>query len=385
MTPKVVIFGAGATGRAHVGLLAYQAGLDLVFVEQRSDLVNVLRRSGRYSVKVYDGRHCEEVEVSGYRVYHSKERTAVAQEIIDAGLVLTAVFDPNLPDVAETLALAVHACRKAGRREPLNCLACENMMDSSTKLGDLVRSLLDNDDRIYSEAYVAFPDCMISRVVPQPESTPLILVTEDYNEWTARAEVFKGRKPSDLTALELVDNQTARLERKLMIHNGGHAACGYFGFHRGHQYIHHALADPEVVERVTTAMDEIGEVVRRKHGFSIASIDDYKADLARRGRIAEMRDQILRVVRDPIRKLSARERLVAPALSAIDYELPHRSIVKAIVAALKYRHPEDSQSLELARRLEEDGLISVLEQVCSIREDSPLADEISKEWADWRW
>ena len=51
-----------------------------------------------------------------------------------------------------------------------------------------------------------------------------------------------------------------------------------------------------------------------------------------------MRDEILRVVRDPIRKLSPRERLVAPAQLAVEYDLPRRWIVKAIVAALHYRH-----------------------------------------------
>ena len=125
---------------------------------------------------------------------------------------------------------------------------------------------------------------MISRVVPRPEPDPLVIVAEDYNEWTARAEAFRGEKPAALAALELVDNQTARLERKLFIHNGGHAVCGYLAFHRGHRYIHEAVADPEVAGPVVGALDELGEVVRRKWGFSTESIDEYKADFCRRGR-----------------------------------------------------------------------------------------------------
>ena len=384
MTQKILIFGAGATGRAHVGLLARQAGFDLVFVDKDADLIEELQRAGRYTVQLCDGKGFREVEVSGYRAYHSEQREAIALEIVDAALVLTAAFDHNLPDVAKTLALAVAACRKAGRQKPLNCLACENMMDSSSRLGEHVTSLLDKDDRAYYEVHFGFPDCMISRVVPQPESTRLLLVAEDYNEWTARAEAFKGTKPPALTALELVDNQTARLERKLMIHNGGHAVCGYFGFHRGHEYIHEALGDLVVTEHVKGALDEIGEVVRRRHGFSVESIDAYKADLGRRGVIAEMRDQVLRVVRDPIRKLSAKERLVAPAMLAVEYGLPREWIVKGIVAAMKYRHPGDSQSLLLADQLERDGLMVVLRKVCSIDGNSTLADEISREWEAWQ-
>jgi mannitol-1-phosphate 5-dehydrogenase len=317
-------------------------------------------------------------------VYHHAQREAIAREVVDAELVLTAVFDPNLPDVAQTLARAVRQARAAGRRRPLNCVACENMMDSSSTLGGHVKSLLTGADLDYAEEWLGFPDCMISRVVPRPEPDPLVILTEDYNEWTARAEAFKGVKPAALTALELVNNQTARLERKLLIHNGGHAICGYFGYHRGHQFIHQAVADPFVVEHVVGALDEIGEVVRRRHGFSAETINEYKADLGRRGAIAELKDQILRVVRDPIRKLSPRERLIAPAMMAEGYGSPRAWVVKGIVAALKYSHPNDTQSLQLAADIRNLGLEATLEKVSGLPRDSKLTGEIVGEFQHWR-
>ncbi len=382
MSSKIVVFGAGATGRGHVGLLAWQAGFEVVFVDRNTELVEALRRAGAYTVKLY-GERPQEVVVRGFRVFHSEERPAIAEEVCGAALVLTAVFDQNLPDVARTLALAAGACRRAGRKAPLNCIACENMMDSSSTLGRHVRSLLSGDDLAWTEQMLGFPDAMISRVVPRPAPDPLVIVAEDYNEWTARAEAFRGPKPPALTALELVDNQTARLERKLFIHNGGHAVCGYLGFHRGHRYIHEAVADPVVAEQVLGALDELGEVVRRRHGFSAESIAAYKRDLCQRGAVAEMRDEILRVVRDPIRKLSPRDRLVAPAVLAVEYGLARGWIVRGIVAALKYRHPGDPQSLALAGQIERDGLASVLASVCGLDTAGPLAGEIQAAWDEW--
>jgi mannitol-1-phosphate 5-dehydrogenase len=383
MPDTIVVFGAGATGRGHVGLLAWQAGFQIVFVDKDADLCRTLKEAGCYRVKLY-GQAPHEVEVSGYRIYHHQQRDAIAAEIADASLVLTAVFDQNLPDVAITLARAVTACRRKGRGQPLNCLACENMMNSSTTLGRHIRSHLDAEDQAYCERFWGFPDCMISRVVPRPEPDPLVIVTEDYNEWTTRREHFKGARPAGLTALEPVDNQTARLERKLLIHNGGHAICGYAAFHRGHEFVHEALQDAVVVEHVLCALDEIGDVVKRKHGFSAESINEYKADLGRRGAIAELRDPILRVVRDPIRKLSARERLVAPAMLAVEFGLPREWIVKGIVAAMKYHHPGDPQSEQLAAWLSRDGVHGVLRSVCSIDEQCLLVDEITGAWDRWQ-
>jgi mannitol-1-phosphate 5-dehydrogenase len=379
---KTVVFGAGATGRGHVGLLAWQAGWELVFVDRNRALVEALRRAGAYRVQLVGG--CgQELTVSGFRVYPHEERAAIAEEIAGAALVLTAVFDQNLPDVARTIASAVPACIRAGRTAPLNCIACENMMDSSSTLGAHVRALLADSDRAWCEEHVGFPDCMISRVVPRPEPDPLRIVAEDYNEWTVRAEAFRGVPPA-LAALELVDNQTARLERKLFLHNGGHAICGYLGFHRGHRHIHEAVADPVVAEHVLGALDEIGAVLRAKWGFDAESIARYAADLCRRGAVPEMRDEILRVVRDPLRKLSPRERLVAPAQLAGQRGLPRRWIVRGIVAALRYQHPGDAQSQQLAAMLAERGLRDTLCKVAGIERDSPLATEIEAAWQDWR-
>lgn len=380
---KIVLFGAGATGRGHIGFLAWQAGYDLVFVEKRPELVERLRAAGRYEVKLY-GTHAASHQVTGFRVHCASDRMAVAREIPDAALILTTVFDQNLSDVAETLALGVQLCRRSGRTSPLNCLACENMMDSSTALGRHTAEHLDGEDRSYLERVFGFPDCMISRVVPRPEGDELTIIGEDYNEWTARRESFKGEKPARLTALELVDNQTARLERKLFIHNGGHAVCGYLGFHHGHRYIHEAVADPVVAGQVVEALDELGEVVRRKHGFTAESIQAYEEDLARRGAVVEMQDEILRVVRDPVRKLSNRERMVAPALLAAAYGLPRKAIVRGIVAALKYHHPRDSQSVWLQDHLAQQGFAWVLKEVCDITPDDLLFGELEKAWLDWR-
>ncbi|MFH1924384.1 MAG: hypothetical protein ABIP48_31415 [Planctomycetota bacterium] len=382
MSEKIVVFGAGATGRGHVGLLAWEAGYQIVFVDRKRELVGALRRAGTYTVRLY-GSQPREIAVTGYRVYHHLEREAIAEEIRDAAIVLTAVFDQNLPDVARSIALAVSTCRNAGRTAPLNSIACENMMDSSSTLGRHVHALLHGEDLAWCREHVGFPDCMISRVVPRPEPDPLVVVAEDYNEWTARAEAFRGQKPAKLTALELVDNQSARLERKLFVHNGGHAVCGYVGFHRGQQYVHEAVADPVVAEHVLGALDELGEVVRRRHAFSAESIEAYKQDFCVRGAVPQMKDAILRVVRDPIRKLSPRERLVAPAKMAVEYGLAREWIVKGIVAALKYRHPADPQSVELAQKLFRSGLRSVLGEVLTVEEGSPLADEIEEAWNRW--
>ena len=219
---------------------------------------------------------------------------------------------------------------------------------------------------------------MISRVVPRPEPDPLVIVAEDYNEWTARAEAFRGEKPAALTALELVDNQTARLERKLFIHNGGHAVCGYFGFHRGHQYIHEAVADPVVAEHLGAWTNWepscSGNGVSRRSRSTRTSRTS--AGGARSPKCATKscawsatRSASSRRASGWSPRPSWRSSTACPAW-----------IVKAIVAALRYRHPQDPQSLELAERLNSQGLSRVLQEICHLDSDAPLAAAIESAW-----
>ena len=382
--PKAVVFGAGATGRGHVGLLVWQTGAQMAFADIDEGLIGRLQKAGGYRVNLHDGRTCQSLDVQGARFLAAQEREKVAREIIEADLVLTSVFDQNLSDVAITVAQAARLCRQAGRAVALNFVACENMQNSSSTLGRHVRALLSGEDLDYCEEYFGFPDCMISRVVPRPEPDPLVITAEDYNEWTIRREDFKGQPLKWLAALELVDNQDARLERKLFMHNGGHAICGYFGFHHGHRYIHEAVGDSRVAGRVVGACDQIGEVVQRKHGFSPESIEAYKQELYDRGAIPEMRDQILRVVRQPLRKLGPRERLLGPARLAQHYGLPRDHIVQGIVAALRYSHPSDAQSVEMQEMITEQGLKPMLCEVSQLEADDPLLEEIQQAWQDWK-
>ena len=102
-------------------------------------------------------------------------------------------------------------------------------------------------------------------------------------------------------------------DRKLYIHNAGHAVLGYLGYLAGYEYGYEALADDEIYFQARGAMEESALALTRKYhpapGALLANIEDL---LHRFGNRA-LGDTILRLGRDPIRKLAHADRLVGAA------------------------------------------------------------------------
>ncbi|GAF93102.1 unnamed protein product, partial [marine sediment metagenome] len=204
--PKVVIIGAGASGRGHVGQLAFESGYDLVFLDKDLRLTNVLRTAEVYTVRLI-GEQTRDVTIDRFTVYHLDETEAFYREFCDASLVLTTVCPPNLSDVADYLRpLVLRWLSGAGAEDYKNILCCENMNNGSTAFKGLLSAGLSALLRDRLEAKIGFPDAMIARVVTAHED-PLLLLAEDYSEWTAARAAFRGPELPVIGTLRIVGNQ----------------------------------------------------------------------------------------------------------------------------------------------------------------------------------
>jgi mannitol-1-phosphate 5-dehydrogenase len=356
---QVVIFGAGATGRGHIGQLAASSGYHLTFVDKDETLVRELAAAGQYTVRLISSSIRDAV-VGGYAVHSAQDEAAIADSVASTNLVLTAVLAENLPDVARSLARAITRRAERGIASTLNVVACENMIGGSSCLQRNVLPALDARYHAYLSQYVGFPNAMISRVVPAPTGSRLLLEAEDYNEWPVDRGAFLGEDPG-IAGLELVNNLPALLERKLFMHNTGHAVCGYLAYLKGYAVMCDAILDPWIRQTVYGAMTESGLALVQKHGFTRTNVDTYRDDFIPRVAGRLISDPVSRVIRSPRRKIGRNERLIGPACMALDYGLEPRNLALGIAALLRYDAPEDAEAMDLCAALAQQGVAHVLE------------------------
>ncbi|MFH1569690.1 MAG: hypothetical protein ABIL09_16965 [Gemmatimonadota bacterium] len=378
---RLVLIGAGMTGRGQVAQLAFEDGWDLTLVDVDRELVEVLRRTGAYTVRLL-GDPTREVRICGYQALHVDDDDALAAAVAAADLVVTSVLEPNLAAVGQVLARALEPRLAASPPRPLNVIAAENMSDSSTVLRECVRHHLDAPGRAALDRVAGFPDSMIARVVPVA-ADPLYVLAEAFSEWTADRLAAIGDPPV-LAGLEWVDNQAARLQRKLFIHNAGHAVCGYLGWLRGHRLIDRAARDPEVMAAIAAATAEAGEAISREHGFDRGQIRAYEENLRARLVVDALPDDIRRVIRQPVRKLGVDERLLGPLRLCERHGLPSATLCRGIAAVLACRMPGDEQFERLAAAVDAAGPVAALTGLVGYHPSPAAAAAIEQAWAELR-
>jgi mannitol-1-phosphate 5-dehydrogenase len=204
-----------------------------------------------------------------------------------------------------------------------------------------------------------------------------LITVEEYSILPVDKQGFKGKIPR-IKGVVPYENLKAYEEQKLFIHNAGHALFAYLGYLKGYKYIYEAVEDERIYEIVRGALEESGKALNKKHRFTPQEQEAHIKDLIKRFANRDLGDTVARVGRDPLRKLSPRERLIGAARLSLKYGIKPLNLVKGIAAALRYDNPGDKEAVELSRNLGTKGLDWVLKEVCGLEEKSELSKMVKK-------
>lgn len=368
-------FGAGNIGRGFIGMLLAQAGYRVVFADVSEVIIDRLAADQKYTVHVMD-TEVEDVEITNITGIMSNGE-AIIDEIAKADVLTTAVGLRVLGFIAPTIAKGIQKKIADGNTEPMNIIACENAIRATSQLKEHVYGILSEEEKAYCEKYVGFADCSVDRIVPPVRSeNPVDVVVEKYCEWNVEKASLKGEIP-EIPGMNLADNLMAYIQRKLFTLNTGHCITAYTGILAGHKTIDQAISDPKIYDLVKAAMTQSGDGLIQRFGFDKEAHYKYIDKIINRFKNPYLKDDVTRVGREPLRKLSADDRLVSPLTTAMSYGLPVDRLVLGIGAALRYHNPEDAQSQELQKKIEEKGVAAAFSEISGVT-DSALLEQVTK-------
>jgi mannitol-1-phosphate 5-dehydrogenase len=219
---------------------------------------------------------------------------------------------------------------------------------------------------------------------------PLVVFAEPYNTLILDGKGFKSSIPR-VKGLAPKTNIKAWVDRKAFIHNLGHAAAAYYGYHLHPDslYMYEILDDKKVYNFTRSVMLQSADILRVSHPgeFSAADLQDHIDDLIKRFMNKALQDTIYRVGQDLPRKLGCDDRFMSPIHLAIEHSMPYNLIIKAMTYGLFFRarseegnlYPADKAFLD---KLEQDFDATLMNDLgLDITADLLLVKELTQQYA----
>ncbi|NLV74574.1 MAG: mannitol-1-phosphate 5-dehydrogenase [Chloroflexi bacterium] len=377
---QAIMFGAGNIGRGFLGQLFSESGYRVTFIDIDEPLISALARQQAYTLRLVTNQETRDLRITPVTGILSGDLASVAQVVSQAQIGATAVGARALPYIAPAVAAGIQARRQAGNQAPLNLIICENLKGAAAHFRALVRERLDADDQSFLDRQVGFVDTVIGRMVP--ELTPelkaqdrTLVVAEPYKELPVDHNGFIGEIPA-IVGMQAHDSFELFTARKLYLHNAGHAVLAYLGYLRGYQLGYEALEDAWIRPILEAALDESMRGIAKVYGADHTWLSAHVSDLLGRFANRILADPVLRLGRDPLRKLAPDDRLVGAARAAETTGQTPLNLAYGIAGGLLFDPPGDERAAELQQLIAHQGVEAALLQVCGIRADEPLGQAI---------
>ena len=373
---EAVHFGAGNIGRGFIGETLAANGFKINFVDVNETIINALNQRGEYTITLAaPGEKKIHVDnVDGLN--NAKDPEAVVKAIAQADLVTTAIGPKILPIIAPLIAQGLQARAAANNHQPLDVIACENMIGGSQSLKKSVYEHLDDAGKTFADTYVGFPNAAVDRIVPQQKhDDPLAVSVEDFKEWVVDESQMKNHDLK-LKTVDYVPDLEPYIERKLFSVTTGHATTAYTGKYLGYSTIGEAIKDPKVFNQAKGALAETRSLLLAEFkNFDEKELETYQNRVLQRFQNPYISDDISRVARTPIRKLGYNERFIRPIRELKERGLDYSVLMDTVGMMFHYVEPNDAEAVKLQAMLKDQPLVDVIKEVTGLK-DAALIDEV---------
>ncbi|EHK96549.1 6-phosphogluconate dehydrogenase C-terminal [Glarea lozoyensis ATCC 20868] len=379
MGKKAVHFGAGNIGRGFVAEFLHNSGYEVVFCDVMDSIIEQLQQNKSYKVIQVGAEGNSETTITNYRAINSKIHEAdVIEEITTADVVTCSVGPSILKFIAPVIAKGVDA--RPNEATPVAVIACENAIGATDTLAEHIKHAKNTDPSRLEDHHerARFANSAIDRIVPaQDPSAGLDVKLEKFYEWVVDATPFKDHDCPAIEGIKWVDDLFPYIERKLFTVNTGHAAAAYHGYYHQKTTVYDALQDPAIVDEVRKALKETSKLIVGKHGINEQEQKDYVEKIITRIGNPHLEDAVERVGRAPLRKLSRKERFIAPAAELAEQGDEFGALLDAAEMAFRFQNVEgDDESAELAKIMKANAPEKVVEQVCGLTSKDKLFSHV---------
>lgn len=344
---KVVVVGAGKTGRGFLARLLQEAQEEVIFIDKNAELVAQLNADKAFQISFF-GNVREPYTVNNFKAYTWEDAC-----LEDAELILVSVGGQNLKDVGASLASLL------AEDKHYYIITAENASHPSQTL----REAIGKDNISVSEATVFCTTI---------EDGGLDINSENYPYLQCDADLLKGYVPRAKT-IKPIREFSNFLTRKLFTYNAASCVIAYLGWTFGYENYADAANDEKILEMLDANYAVTNKVLCKEFGYEEADQAEFAALSKAKFCDRTIIDTIARNARDPQRKLGANERIIGPIKLLHKYGEDASVLEKTAAAAILYDHAgEDIWRAIKAEKSNEQ----ILTDICGLEPNSVIYKNI---------
>jgi len=345
---KIVVVGAGKTGRGFIGRLLAENDNEIVFIDTNKELVDSLNAEKSFEIFFF-GDKKDAVTVNNYTAY-----TWENAEISDVTTIFVSVGGGNLKAVGASLRELLNP------EKQYSIITCENAVNPAKTLKE---ACSDKENFGFSEAAVFCTTI---------EESGLNIMSEDYPYLPCDKLPLKPNF-SKIPAIRPTEGFENFLIRKIFTYNSASAIIAYLGWLKNYTIYSEAANDPEILALLDENYVEINAALCKKYGYDEADQTEFAALSKKKFCDAAIVDTIERNAREPHRKLGKAERVIGPMLLIFENGGNSRILEKTAAAMLMYENENDTEWMKIKG---ENTYPQILEKICGLVPKSELTKRI---------
>jgi mannitol-1-phosphate 5-dehydrogenase len=311
---RILIYGAGAIGRGYIPWIFPSENYELSFVENDPNLRGLMQKQKQYTT---------------YRTKNNKYEKLVCRfkDCFD--------FGEENPEEYDGVITAVGPRKVHSLIESLSNIECPIILfENDSLLAPELRSITGKDN-----IYFGIPDVITSNTAQADmlKIDPLSIITEDGICFVEDGAVNLGGDISYVSQDEIRKQWAA----KLYIHNTPHCIAAYLGAMCGKKYLHEGMLEKSIYSIVVGAMDEMSQTVIKLFDLDKEFVNWYSEKELARFSNTLLYDPILRVAREPFRKLGLQDRLIGASQLALSSGVIPKYLILGTMSAFLYDEEND--------------------------------------------
>ena len=347
---KIIVIGAGKTGRGFIARLLQEAEKEIVFIDKNVELVKQLKEKKEFQIRFFGGVR-ESYKINNFKAYTWEE---VEKEIfVQAELIFVSVGGENLKEVGEELAKVLVEDKH------YYIITAEN----ASKPAATLKEAIGKKNVSVSESTVFCTTI---------EDEGIHINSENYPYLQCNASLLEGYDPQ-LKTIKMISNFSDFLTRKLYTYNAASCVIAYLGWKKGYTNYAEAANDEEILKLLDKNYEITNRVLCKEFGYDPEDQKEFAKLSRNKFCDRTIVDTVARNAREPHRKLAKEERIMGPLRLMYKYGEDASVLEQTAAAAIEY----DNEGEEAWDKIKQEKTTEeILTDICGLEPTSEIYQNI---------